>query len=289
VSSLDGEALAGSPFKLEVAAGGLSPAHCTATLAAGALQAGAAALVHVDARDEHGNQVLTPAHSMRGCIGQKVCSHAAGHGRCADRKVAPSAKRDLAQAGALEGGEVSVHAQGPAAVSFLPAAGGAPGSFAAAPTVAGTYVVHAQVRGHALPDWPKVLHVGAGPSDASRCGTCSPANTPLFALSFRSPSPVPFVCCFARCLDPHHSTTSTSAARSFAKPQPLRLRAVHGFWGAGVTRQGLRLCILHAQVHAERGLPSRAGRAGGAALAPVAAHRGRAWQRARRRRRGCRT
>ena len=81
----------------------------------------------------------------------------------------------MCQVAAPEAGQVAVHAHGPAAVAFSQR-GGADGlRYAASLIAAGSYLVHAQVAGRALPGWPKPLHVAAGPSDASWCLGPSPA------------------------------------------------------------------------------------------------------------------
>ncbi len=69
VSSADGEPLAGSPFEFDVNPGKLSPCHCTATLASsGSAQvAGEEVAIEIDAKDEHGNQVLLFASDWAPC------------------------------------------------------------------------------------------------------------------------------------------------------------------------------------------------------------------------------
>ena len=64
-SSADGEQLPGSPFCVDVTPAALSPQHCAAALAADRLEAGAEAVVNIDARDEHGNQVR-PVATVQG-------------------------------------------------------------------------------------------------------------------------------------------------------------------------------------------------------------------------------
>ena len=46
----------------------------------------------------------------------------------------------------------------------------APGSFTACLTSAGAYLVHARLGSAPLAGWPRVVHIAAGPSDASRRG-----------------------------------------------------------------------------------------------------------------------
>ena len=69
----------------------------------------------------------------------------------------------------LEACQVAVHAQGPEAVAFRQENGASSPRYTASLPTAGSYLVHAQIAGHALPGWPKALHVAAGASDASRC------------------------------------------------------------------------------------------------------------------------
>lgn len=71
------------------------------------------------------------------------------------------------QAENLEGYDVKVSAQGPAAVSFKrEQTGGA--THRANLRVAGMYLVHVLVNGHPLSGWPRTLHVTAAASEAAK-------------------------------------------------------------------------------------------------------------------------
>ena len=89
--------------------------------------------------------------------GMRRCGERQGPGLCMCQVVAPEAC------------QVAVHAQGPALVAFAQRSGAVGGSYAAALPAAGSYLVHAQVAGRALPGWPKLLFVAPGATHAPRC------------------------------------------------------------------------------------------------------------------------
>jgi len=146
--STTGEALAGSPFDIDVGPGPAAAAACRASLAVldggeamplepGAnpvptLLAGAEVAVSMAAADAYGNAAAAPGE---------------GSGR-----------------------GFAVEALGPrqAPLPFARRPGGA-GAFTALLTAAGSYVVHARQGDVALAGWPRVLHVAPGASDAARC------------------------------------------------------------------------------------------------------------------------
>lgn len=70
----------------------------------------------------------------------------------------------------MAGQDVAVEAVGPQMAAFTPQAA-APAALAAQLTVAGAYLLHVRLAGAPLPGWPRVLHVLAAPSEASKCGT----------------------------------------------------------------------------------------------------------------------
>ncbi len=71
------------------------------------------------------------------------------------------------QAENLQGYDVKVFAQGPAAVSFQrEQTGGA--TYRANLRVAGMYLVHVVVNDHPLSGWPRTLHVTAAASEAAK-------------------------------------------------------------------------------------------------------------------------
>ena len=71
------------------------------------------------------------------------------------------------QAENLEGYDVKVSAQGPAAVSFKREQTGGATHWANL-RVAGIYLVHVTVNGHPLSGWPRTLHVTAAASEAAK-------------------------------------------------------------------------------------------------------------------------
>ncbi|KAK9845317.1 hypothetical protein WJX81_003385 [Elliptochloris bilobata] len=140
--STTGEPLAGSPFTLNVAPGPAAASRSVATLAVlvdgeprvpeplvPTLSAGAEVTVAVSAADEHGNPLA-----------------------------------------GLEGQAIIVEAQGPQQRGMpFRARAEAPGMFTAALTAAGAYLLYARLEGALLAGWPRVLHVAAGPSNATKC------------------------------------------------------------------------------------------------------------------------
>ena len=72
-----------------------------------------------------------------------------------------------------------VEAVGPRSVSFQ-ALAAAPGVLGASLTVAGAYLLHVRLAGTPVAGWPRMLHVLAAESEASRCAnarhnpTCEP-------------------------------------------------------------------------------------------------------------------
>ena len=71
------------------------------------------------------------------------------------------------QAKNLEGYDVKVSAQGPAAVSFRSEQTG-DATHSEDLRVAGMYLVHVTVNGHPLSGWPRTLHVTAAASEAAK-------------------------------------------------------------------------------------------------------------------------
>ncbi len=68
----------------------------------------------------------------------------------------------------MEGHDVAVHMQGPCTVALVQEAG-SQGHYTAQLPTSGTYLAHVQISGHTLAGWPRIVHVTAGASDASRC------------------------------------------------------------------------------------------------------------------------
>jgi hypothetical protein len=146
--STTGEALAGSPFDIDVGPGPAAAAACRASLAVldggeerplepGAnpvptLPAGAEVAVSVAAADAYGNAAAAPGE------------------------------------GSGPGFAVEALGPGQAQLPFARRPGGA-GAFTALLTAAGSYDVHARLGDVALAGWPRVLHVAPGTSDAARC------------------------------------------------------------------------------------------------------------------------
>lgn len=69
----------------------------------------------------------------------------------------------------LGGQEVTVEAVGPRTVAFSPVAG-TQWRHTGVLTVAGSYLLHVRLAGVSVAGWPRLLHVLAGQSDASRWG-----------------------------------------------------------------------------------------------------------------------